>query len=451
MNLNSKMNKVAIIGAAGKMGSGISLLLLNLMSNMKLKKELPSNSSLVLIDISDEALSGLYQYLRTQMVKLAEKNINFLRETYADRSDLVENGEMIDEFISESLSIIRLTTALEAAKNATMVFEAATENMDIKSTILNNLCSLVDTNCFFYTNTSSIPISTLENIATLKGRIMGFHFYNPPSVQKLVEVIKAQNTRAEVNEFALELGKSLKKILVPSNDVAGFIGNGHFIRDGLYAISEVLRLQNEYTIHGAIHMLNRVSQDLMIRPMGIFQLIDYVGIDVFQLILKVMNQSLNENLQSALIDRYLAKEIKGGQFSNGQQKDGFLKYEKGNPVAVYSIDEDRYISLNEDRIFKIVDEKLYPLADGHSPWKNLLTCSTSDRDQKLNTYFKNLWNQNHLGAKLAKNYLLRSESIGKHLVDSKVANNAEDVNAVLVNGFYHLYGPINNLFPKEKN
>ena len=66
-------------------------------------------------------------------------------------------------------------------------------------------------------------------------------------------------------------------MVVPSNDVAGFIGNGHFMRDILYATREVEKLQKEFGFVEAIYAMNRISQDYLIRPMGIFQLIDYVG------------------------------------------------------------------------------------------------------------------------------------------------------------------------------
>ena len=79
---------------------------------------------------------------------------------------------------------------------------------------------------------------------------------------------------------------------MPSNDVAGFIGNGHFMRDALHGVAEVERLAAECGFVEAVYMVNRVSQDFLVRPMGIFQLIDYVGLDVCQCILGVMNDRL---------------------------------------------------------------------------------------------------------------------------------------------------------------
>ena len=85
----------------------------------------------------------------------------------------------------------------------------------------------------------------------------------------------------------------------------------------------------------AVYTVNRVSQDYLVRPMGIFQLIDYVGLDVCQCILGVMNARLPaQALHSALLDRLLEQGVKGGQHHDGSQKDGFLHYEQGRPTGV---------------------------------------------------------------------------------------------------------------------
>jgi 3-hydroxyacyl-CoA dehydrogenase len=78
--------------------------------------------------------------------------------------------------------------------------------------------------------------------------------------------------------------------------------------------------------------------------MGIFQLVDYVGLDVCQSILRVMNERLpGSGLHSPLIDRLLALGVSGGQFPDGSQKDGLLKYEKGRPAGVYDPDKKAYV------------------------------------------------------------------------------------------------------------
>ncbi|GAB4374750.1 MAG: hypothetical protein Kow0042_19610 [Calditrichia bacterium] len=444
MDLNQRLENVAVIGAAGKMGSGIALLMAQEMTLQKIKPENRGKIfELNLIDLHSAALEGLLRYLKPQAVKLAEKNIVYLREAYQDRADLVENADIIQQFVDDLFLILRVGTDLSIAKNAHMVFEAIAENVDIKVSVLRKLNELCGKDTFYFTNTSSIPIKLLNDRAELGGRIIGYHFYNPPAVQRLVEVISPEGMVPELRDIAYELGKRLRKKLIPANDVAGFIGNGHFMRDGLHAFAEVERLKKEFSHIQAVYIMNRVSQDFLIRPMGIFQLVDYVGIDVFQCILNTMNPYFpDENLHSDLIDLMVEKKVLGGQNPDGSQKDGFLKYEKSRPVGVYDPDKGGYVLYEAGNWQDEADARIGDPPEGFVPWKNLLR--DPQKDNKLAIYFKNLVASQTLGAQLAVAYLKRSKAIAEQLVASGVANSAEDVNGVLLNGFYHLYGPIND-------
>ncbi|MFQ5584174.1 MAG: 3-hydroxyacyl-CoA dehydrogenase family protein, partial [Calditrichia bacterium] len=339
--------------------------------------------------------------------------------------------------------ILNFSSDLNSTGGSLMVFEAVIENIDLKLTLLKQLKNICPGQAFFFSNTSSIPIKLMDEGAGLNGRIIGYHFYNPPAVQKLVEIIIPGNLHPDLTEIAYELGKRLGKILIPSNDIAGFIGNGHFTRDGLHALSEVERLQSEFSFVQAIYVVNRISQDFLIRPMGIFQLIDYVGLDVFQSILSIMNPYFeNENLHSELIDRMVEAGVKGGQFPDGSQKDGFLKYENYKPAGVYDLDSGKYVLYSEGNWKAEADQKIGELPQGHLPWKTLL--KDPQRTEKLAAYFKNLNAMDTMGAALARAYLKRSKEIGEQLISGGVANSVGDVNGVLMNGFFHLYGPIND-------
>ncbi len=443
MDLAQRYENVGVIGAAGKMGSGIALLLSQQMALRKLRGEGNGRSfRLTLMDVSDESLDGLGGYLAAQLKRVAEKTTVMLRGVYADRQDLVENAEIIDAFAADAQGFSRFTTDLGALKGAHMIFEAIAENADLKVSIYKKLKELCGPDTWFFTNTSSIPISLLDKEAGLGGRLIGYHFYNPPAVQKLLELITAPGTRPELIEDAKRVAADLGKKVFPANDIAGFIGNGHFIRDGLHGIAETQRLAKEHGFPGAVYMVNRVSQDWLVRPMGIFQLIDYVGVDVFQCILKVMNEHIaGEELHSQLIDALMDKGVRGGQHPDGSQKDGFLRYKKGRPVAVYDLDKGDYQAIDESWTKKL-DGALGALPAGHAPWKALV--ADPGKGEKLSAYFVNVRKGETMGAKLATDYLKRSKSIGEQLVSSGVAAQADDVNGVLLNGFYHLYGPIND-------
>jgi 3-hydroxyacyl-CoA dehydrogenase len=444
MTFDERLRNVSVIGAAGKMGSGIALLLAQEMAKQKLK---PENKNvpyrLNLIDVNDVALDGLQAYLKAQLVKAGEKITVLLRDLYKDREDLVENYDIISAFVDDAMSLFRLGTDLGMAKNSHIIFEAVVEDKNIKVDLLKKLDQLTGKDTIYFTNTSSIPIHVLNKEANLGGRIIGFHFYNPPAVQKLAELIAADLTKPELKEMSLELAKRLRKTIVPSNDIAGFIGNGHFLRDGLYAIREAKKLAGEFTLPGAIYIINKVSQDLLVRPMGIFQLIDYVGVDVYQCISETVSGYIKgEDLKDDLLAKMAQKKVLGGQRADGSQKDGFLKYEKGRPAGVYDLDKGEYKMFDPSGWSGEIDKKLGDYPKGIVPWRNLLM--DPKKDEKLTVYFKNLNASNTQGAKLAKAYLKNSKEIGEFLVKSGVAKSAQDVNNVLLNGFYHLYGPIND-------
>ena len=444
MNFDERLRNVSVIGAAGKMGSGISLLLAQEMAKQKLKpenKDVPYR--LNLIDVNELALDGLLKYLRAQLTKAGEKTTVLLRSLYKNHQDIVENYDVIAAFVDDAMSVLRLGTDLNMVKDSHIIFEAIVEDKDVKVNLLKKVDQLCGDDTMYFTNTSSIPIHVLNHEANLGGRIIGFHFYNPPAVQKLAELIEADQTKPELKEMSLELAKRLRKTIVPSNDIAGFIGNGHFLRDGLFAIGEAKKLASDHSLAEAIYVMNKVSQDLLVRPMGIFQLIDYVGVDVYQCISETVSGYIKgEDLQDDLLARMVEKKVLGGQRADGSQKDGFLKYEKGRPAGVYDLDKGEYRMFDPKGWSGEIDKKLGAYPEGTTPWRSLLM--DPKKADKLSVYFKNLNASDTPGAKLAKAYLKKSKDIGNFLVKSGVAKSADDVNSVLLNGFYHLYGPIND-------
>ena len=443
MKYEERLQNVTVLGAAGKMGSGILLLTAVEMADLSLQPE-NKNKTFVLnaVDVSDEALHGLMGYLRTQVRKVAEKKTVALRAMYADRADLIENYHVIDEYIFDVMNIVRPVNAMEVAYNSNIVFEAIKEDPALKVKIFKQINENSNVEPWFFTNTSSIPITELDEKAGLNGNVVGFHFYNPPAIQRLVELIRAKNTKDEVNDFALAYAKKLRKIIVPSSDIAGFIGNGHFMRDALYGMKEAERMADDFGGYvNSVYAINKVTQDFLVRPMGIFQLIDYVGVEVCSYIMSVMNPKLdNEDLHSTLLDKMVSQGITGGQYSSGAQKDGFLKYEKGRPVAIWDVNTKAYVDIAG--FSAGVDAKLGAMPASMKPWKAVNF--SKKKDASLETIFTEMNGLDSKGAEIAKAYNKRSNEIGRLLVDSGVAANDADVNTVMLTGFFHAYGPINN-------
>ncbi len=444
MNYEEKLQNVSVLGAAGKMGSGILLLTAIEMADLQLKPENRSkNFALNAIDVSPAALTGLYGYLKTQVRKLAEKKMVQLRTVYKDHKNLIENGEIIDQYIDDVLKNVHTSTSIESAYNSGLIFEAIIENSELKVKLIKQILANNNNDPWFFTNTSSVPINELDSEANINGKILGFHFYNPPAVQKLVELIVTDNTKKEVIDFAHEYAKRLRKIIVPSNDKAGFIGNGHFMRDILFGIKQAESLTEKMSFAEAVYAVNKVSQDFMVRPMGIFQLMDYVGLDVCQKIMLVMKPRLNDHeLHSALLDKLNSLDVKGGQNSDGSQKPGILAYEKGRPVGIYDPEKKDYVKITD--FSDKVDNTLGSLPSSFKPWKSVI--GNKGKDKVLTEYFNELKGMNTLGSKLTKDFVVNSKNIGLKLVSDKVTDKEEHVNTVMLTGFFHAYGPINNYF-----
>jgi 3-hydroxyacyl-CoA dehydrogenase len=443
MNLDDRLKLVSVVGAAGKMGSGITLLVAQEMARLSLLSENRGKTfRLNAVDLSPDGLRGLQDYVHAQAVKAAEKNAVGLRNLYADRQDLVENSEIIDDFVRRVDEIVWPSGDLAATRGSYLVFEAIVEKIPIKVSVFKQLKEICHEDAFFFTNTSSVPIGLLDSEAGLGGRLLGVHFYNPPPVQKLVEIIRASGTRDDVAAMAAEVGKRLRKTLIPSTDVAGFIGNGHFIRDGLHGLAEAARLAKEHGWPQAIYAVNRASQDWLLRPMGIFQLIDYVGIDVFKFIEDVMDRFLDEKLTNETIDKMISLGVLGGQNPDGSQKPGFFRYDRGRITEVYDLDRKGYVPLDPSGWTGETDAYLGPLPESYRNWKAL--SGASDKGAALDAHFKWMAGAKTAGAEIARAYLRRSREIARQLVSSGVAARPEDVNGVLTSGFYHLYGPIND-------
>lgn len=444
MEYDKRLEHVTILGAAGKMGSGILLLTALEMLTLKLKPENRSKEyQLYAMDISEEGLEGLIEYIKKQVRKNGERKIDKVKELYSGEAGLDGDENLINRYVDDVIGLIKPVTDLKPAYQSGLVFEAVNEDQKLKIRLLSEINNNNPGKPWFLTNTSSVPIHELDEQAGLEGRIMGFHFYNPPAIQKLVEVIKSEKTIPDLAEFSKELVTRLGKIMVPANDVAGFIGNGHFMRDALFGIQKVEELSSEMSFTEAVFAINAISRKFLIRPMGIFQLVDYVGVDVVQLILKVMDPHFpDETLFSPLLDKLNSLGAKGGQNPDGSQKDGFLKYEEGKIAGVYDPDKKDYIPVQD---FKTkVNEKLGQLPEGMLPWKELI--KNPDKEALVEKIFSNMASMETLGAKLAIEYGTRSKEIGLQLVDGKVAQSEKDVNTVLLTGFYHIYGPINSYF-----
>ena len=130
-----------------------------------------------------------------------------------------------DQKKSTLANITMLSDIPEGVKNAELVVEAATENVELKLEIFQQIDVSAPAGCILATNTSSISITKIAAVTKRPSLVIGMHFMNPVPVMKLVEIINGYTTKKEVTEKIVELSKQLGKVPCVVNDYPGFIAN----------------------------------------------------------------------------------------------------------------------------------------------------------------------------------------------------------------------------------
>ncbi len=171
----------------------------------------------------------------------------------------------------------------EGVKNAALIVEAATENMELKASIFHKIDEAAPTDCILATNTSSISITKIAAITKRPQLVIGMHFMNPVPVMKLVEVINGYSTKKEVTDAVVALSKQLGKIPCIVNDYPGFIANRilmPMINEAIYSLYEGV---------AGVEEIDTVMKLGMAHPMGPLQLADFIGLDVCLSIMHVLH------------------------------------------------------------------------------------------------------------------------------------------------------------------
>ena len=215
----------------------------------------------------------------------------------------------------------------EGVKNAELVVEAATENVDLKLQIFEQIDMLAPKEAILATNTSSISITKIAAATGRAGKVIGMHFMNPVPVMKLVEIINGYATKKEVTDTIVELSKQLGKVPCVVNDYPGFIANRilmPMINEAIYSLYEGI---------AGVEEIDTVMKLGMAHPMGPLQLADFIGLDVCHSILNVLHDGFGNPKYAPcplLVNMVVAGKlgIKSGE--------GFYKYEAGSKELVVS-------------------------------------------------------------------------------------------------------------------
>jgi 3-hydroxybutyryl-CoA dehydrogenase len=291
------MKNISVIGS-GTMGNGIAHVFAQ------------HGYDVSLIDIKQEYL--------TKALATITKNL--------DRQ--VSKGLISEEEKNSALGRIQTFTALETGvKDADLVVEAATENMEIKLDLFRQIDQFSPVSAILASNTSSISITKIAAVTKRPEQVIGMHFMNPVPVMKLVEVIRGYATSDEVTAKIMSLSSALSKDPVEVNDYPGFVANRilmPMINEAIYTLFEGV---------AGVHEIDTVMKLGMAHPMGPLQLADFIGLDVCLSILKVLHDGFGNPKYAPC--PLLVNMVEAG-FKGVKSGEGFYKYTAGSKDSVVS-------------------------------------------------------------------------------------------------------------------
>jgi 3-hydroxybutyryl-CoA dehydrogenase len=259
------------------------------------------------------AQSGYYTLiyeLNTTVLENARSSI----EKNLDR--LVEKGKLSAEEKNNIISRIRYTNDIQECI-ADIFIEAIIEKPEIKIGLFNQLAEINHSESIFATNTSSLSITKLAEKIKNPERVIGFHFFNPAPVMKLVEIVKTKYTGSKVMDVIAELAAKFGKTTVLCQDAPGFIVN-HVARP--YYI-ESLRLVEEGLTN--FEQLDRLLEASGFK-LGPFKLMDLIGNDVNYAVSCSVYEQMNDPLR--LKPSYIQEEkVRKGELGRKSGK-GYYTY-----------------------------------------------------------------------------------------------------------------------------
>ena len=336
MSISTTVNRIAVLGS-GIMGHGIA------------QVSAMSGYSVVLRDIEQSFLDRAMEKIKWSLNKLVEKE----KLTQADA----------DRVFARITPVIDLKQALSGAD---LLIEAVPEDMNVKKKVYAEVDSVADSKMLYASNTSTLPITEMAALTNRPDRFIGLHFFNPPQLMPLVEVIPGGRTNDSMVAMAMEFVKKVgKQPVLCKKDVAGFIVNRVFIP----LVHEAVYCQERDNV--PMSTIDSAVKFKMSFPMGIFELADYTGLDVIHKATVEMHSRDSKVINPHPKVKQLFDEKNLGQ-KTGK---GFYEY-KG--------DKYERVNLTEQEAAKYDPIKLLGVAANNAAW--LISngvCSREDLEKAL--------------------------------------------------------------------
>jgi len=300
--------------------------------------------NVVLRDIKQEFLDKAMEKIKWSLDKLVSKG-----------KISKEDGDAI---FSRITPIVDLS---DAVKNAEMIIEVVPEIMDLKKKVYAELDKVAAPEVIFASNTSTLPITEIANTTSRPDKFIGIHFFNPPQLMKLVEVIPGEKTSQQVTDLTLDYVKSVnKQAVICRKDVPGFIINRLFIP----LVHEACYLKDRENL--SLEEIDSAFKLNLGFPMGIFELADFTGMDVIHKATQEMYLRDKKVINPHPLVEKMFDDKKLGQKSG----EGFYKY---------SDDKYERVALSEELATKCNPIQLVANILNNAAW--LITNGASDIDE----------------------------------------------------------------------
>ena len=300
--------------------------------------------NVVLRDIKQEFLDKAMEKIKWSLDKLVSKE-----------KISKEEG---DSIFSRITPIVDLN---EAVKNAELVIEVVPEIMELKKLVYAELDKVAGPEVIFASNTSTLPITEIANTTSRPEKFIGIHFFNPPQLMKLVEIIPGEKTSQEITDLTQEYVKSInKQAVLCRKDVPGFIINRLFIP----MVHEACYAQDR--TNATLEEIDSAVKFKLGFPMGIFELADFTGMDVIHKATVEMHLRDKKVINPHPTIEKMFNEKKLGQKSG----EGYYKY---------SDDKYERVSLSEELAEKFNPIQLVANILNNAAW--LITNGASDIEE----------------------------------------------------------------------
>ena len=246
----------------------------------------------------------------------------------------------------------------DAVKDAELVIEVVAEIMDLKKQVYAELDKAAKPEVIFASNTSTLPITEIANTTSRPDKFIGIHFFNPPQLMKLVEVIPGEKTAQEITELTQDFVRSVnKQAVLCRKDVPGFIINRLFIP----MVHEACYLQDR--TGASLEEIDSAVKFKLGFPMGIFELADFTGMDVIH----------KATVEMHLRDKKVIKPHKTVEKMFDEKK---LGQKSGEGYYKYSDDKYERVELSEELAKKCDPIQLVANVLNNAAW--LITNGASD-------------------------------------------------------------------------